>query len=195
MGDSSSIRTFIAIELPENIKLNLKLLITSLQKEIDTGNIKWVNPNNIHLTIKFLGTTDLLTIQKITNSIKTISPSLISPKLQIAKLGAFPNLLRPKTLWVGCSYSRELLEIFTMINTICSNFKFPVEKREFSPHLTIGRVNSTPSSDTINKIQFNFKKSNNTNFGEFYSPKLTIFKSDLTPSGPIYTVLQRIDLS
>src|SRR5665648_1105256 len=158
MRTISTIRAFIAIELPVDIKQNLRVLITSLKKGIESHEIKWVNPDNIHLTIKFLGETDILTIQKITDQINGISETLISPDLEIVRIGAFPDVLRPKVLWAGCSKNKELDNIFTRINSICSELNFPFENRSFSPHLTIGRLKATHSPLTIQKIQSNINK-------------------------------------
>ncbi len=195
MNYKSPIRAFIAIELPAVIKQNLKVLINTLLKEIESREIKWVNPENIHLTLKFLGETDLLTIQKITDQINANSKSLTSPELQIFGIGAFPDLRKPKVLWAGCSKNKELDYLFTRINSICVDLNFPAEKRSFSPHLTIGRLKTTHSQITVNKIHTSFNKYQSIRLGSFSTPYLTIFQSELKPAGPIYTVLQKIDLS
>lgn len=195
MNYKSPIRVFIALELPAVIKQNLKVFINTLQKEIESREIKWVNPENIHLTLKFLGETDLLTIQKIADEINANSKSLTSPALQISGIGAFPDLRKPKVLWTGCSKNEELDYLFSRINSICVDHNFPAEKKRFSPHLTIGRMKTTYSQITVQKIQSSFNKYQSKRFGISSTPYLTIFQSELKPAGPIYTVLQKIDLS
>ena len=195
MGSVPTIRAFIAIELPGDIKQNLKVFISALKKEFGVSEIKWVNPDNIHLTLKFLGETELNTIQNITDQIKAISKSFSSPELQISGIGAFPDLRKPKVLWAGCSKSKELDYIFSRINSICVDLDFPAENRSFFPHLTIGRMKSMQSSLTIQKIQSYFNKYSSIKFGNFSAPHLAIYQSELKPAGPVYTVLQKINLS
>ena len=147
------------------------------------------------MTLKFLGETDILTIQKITNQLTAISKSLLPPELQISGIGAFPDLRKPKVLWTGCSKNKELDHIFNKINSICVDLNFPAENRSFSPHLTIGRLKTIQSPITIQKMQSYFKKFRSIKFGNFSAQQLAIFQSELKPSGPIYSVLQKIDLS
>jgi 2'-5' RNA ligase len=195
MNDNLKIRTFIAVELPVEIKNKLKDFIDSLKKKIPGNNIKWVSANNIHLTLKFLGDTDRKTINKIGNSFEQYSIKFPFPKLQISKTGTFPNENQPQVIWAGCSQPDELVNIYTNINKICASFNFPVEKRLFSPHITLGRIRPNPSLETIQLIQTSISTNKSIEFGSFSVNQIIIFQSDLKPSGPVYSPIRILNLS
>ena len=195
MAKSQLFRSFIAIELPKEVKDKLEVFKDTINRDIRGSEVKWVNINNIHLTIKFLGETDRETIQKIGDFFEQKPNDFPPPNLIISKIGMFPNKYQPKILWVGCSKPSELLNIHTTFNKICASLNFPIEKRSFSPHLTIGRVKPNPSLNTVHNIQSVFFKYESIEFGNFAADKVTIFHSDLKPSGPVYSPVRIIHLN
>ena len=195
MAKGQLLRSFIAIELPEEVKDKLIVFRDTIKQDIRGHEVKWVNINNIHLTIKFLGEAEWETIQKIGDNFEQKPNEFPSPNLIISKIGMFPNKYQPKILWVGCSKPAELVNIYTAFNKICAPLNFPIEKRSFSPHLTIGRVKPNPSLNTVHNIQSGFFKYESIEFGNFTANQVIIFHSDLKPSGPVYSPVRIIHLN
>ena len=181
------IRTFIAIEVPRAIQDKISSLQDALKKE--GGKISWVKPENIHLTLKFLGNVEESKIDQIGEAL-TKAAERITPFNMIVKgTGAFPDMRRPRVIWVGVEEaSGQLLNIFNEIEKELSKIGFQKEERRFSPHLTIGRV-KTPSgiSRLVDKLK-------TTDFlgGEFTAGEVVLMKSDLKPTGAVYTPLRKV---
>jgi len=177
-------RTFIALELSSEATKELARLQQEI-KEIDI-DVKWSEPRNIHLTLKFLGNTEEEKIEEIKNILNEISSDEKPFEITLFKLGAFPNLDYPKVLWVGID--KNCSEVERIAKTLEDNLEkigFQKEERSFSAHLTLGRVKSGK-----NKIKLKEKLISSP-----VEPKLsviksiTLFKSELTPKGPIYNSL------
>lgn len=177
-------RLFVALVLPDEIKNYLNQIISDLQKA-DAG-VKWVKPEQIHLTVKFLGETNESKVDSIKNSLDNIAEKQKTINVSLSKLGVFPNLVRPKIIWVGLE--GEISALANLADKVSNDFEkfgFEKERRKFKAHLTLGRVKSDRGlfelSDLISKynlsqMQFDFKK-------------LVLYKSVLTPKGPIYSVV------
>ena len=180
-------RGFIAIDIKPTPK------ILEFKKEIEkTGtNVKLVNPENIHATIKFLGDTDEELVDQIENimndSVKEIS--LFAIKLKGA--GAFPNQNYIKVIWIGIKNGQNIKTIANRIDERMSKLGFKKEKGGFSPHLTIGRVKTAKNKERLVKTIKNYA---DVEFGDFQIDCIKLKKSDLTPKGPIYTTIKEVKL-
>ena len=186
-------RTFIAIELPKEIKD----FLSRIQEQLKTSRaeVKWVEPKNIHLTLKFLGEIDNEKQNKITKIIEDVASAKKSFLLRLSSLGAFPKIDFPRVIWLGIDQGdKETKEIAKELEEKINKLGIPKEERPFSSHITIGR---TRSSKNREKLVLALKTLGN-NFGgknlEFLVNKVVLFKSTLTPSGPIYEILREIDL-
>ena len=134
------IRSFIAIELPEEVKTGLKQVQDRL-KSPDPSSAKWVDPQSIHLTLKFLGNVDADKIDSITQAIQDAASTVTSFDLKINGLGCFPNPRRVQTIWIGLTGDIDKLQALQRnIESYVSPLGFPTEKRPFTPHLTLARV-------------------------------------------------------
>ncbi len=180
------IRTFIAIDLPDAVRQNIAALQEELKR--DREKISWTKPENIHLTLKFLGDTDESKIDDIANIISGIASEYPAFRLNVSDLGVFPNFRRPRVLWVGLpNPPAALLEIAEKIESGLAEMGFAKEARPFSPHLTIGRVKAPLSDRFIKRL-----KNHAFAGGLFDVKEILIIKSDLHPQGAIYTPLRRI---
>lgn len=185
-------RTFIAIELPSEIKDSL----SRLQEELKASNadVKWVEPNNIHLTLKFLGEIDDKKIEKITKIIDDTAREKNKFQMHISSLGAFPKIDFPRVIWVGVDTGdKETKGIADELEEKIAKIGIPKEDRPFSSHITIGRTRSSLNREKLvqdlkNKAELGGEKL------EFSVTKITLFKSTLTPHGPIYEVLKETNL-
>jgi 2'-5' RNA ligase len=181
-------RTFIAIELDKEIKEKISLIEEELRKT--DADVKWVKPENIHLTLKFLGEIDEKQADKIKNILQDLAKEKQTFEMAISELGAFPKLNFPRVIWIGIKKGAEnVLNIASELEEKLSKIGFPKEKRSFSGHISIGRVRSNKNRlqliEAVNKI-------NEANQKETYTQlvkNITLFKSTLTPQGPIYEAL------
>jgi len=186
-------RTFIAIELPETIRSSLSKLQESLK---ETGSdVKWVEPHNIHLTLKFLGEINEAKLEQVNAILDTIAETNSSFCLRISELGAFPNIDCPKIIWVGIDKGgAETKKIAAFLEEKLSLIGFPKESREFSTHITIGRIRSGKNRlKLVNDLDVKKEDFTGRNL-ETTVTKITLFKSSLSPKGPTYTTLKEASL-
>jgi len=182
-------RTFIAVDLPEAIKTNIEEVQNPLKKT-DTY-VSWVKPKNIHLTLKFLGEVEENKIEDVFYGTEKALKSLKSFSLSLKDLGGFPNLRRPRVIWVGVDKGKDELSVMQKnIEEELLKLGYPKEGRAFSPHLTIGRVKSPRN---IEKLVGLIEK---TNFQtqEVRIDEVVAMRSQLHPQGAIYTPLKKIKL-
>ena len=182
------IRSFIAIEIPEDIRNQIADVQEILKKEPE--RISWTKAANMHLTLKFLGDVEQNLIPDIGKTLNEISQTVKSFTFRINGLGAFPNLKRARVLWIGIENpGSELEDIAKKIEDSLIQFGFSKENRKFKPHLTLGRVKSQLSADFINKF-------NKISFegGVVLVREIKLIKSDLKPTGAVYTPIQIVNL-
>ena len=185
------IRTFIAIEIPGDIQNKIAELQSGLKGL--GGRITWVKPQNMHLTLKFLGDTDESLLENISEKLRQLALSFNQFEIKVKGVGAFPNLRRAKVFWVGTETdSSTLIELAKEIDQQMSEFGYDREKRRFSAHLTMGRVRDNKGIEPlIKKLQ----KEELFNPGKFVVKEILFIKSELTRQGPIYTVLKKININ
>jgi len=184
------VRSFIAV----NLNPEIKEYLTSLQNilNIPETKIKWVEKDNLHLTMKFLGYISLEQTELIKSELKEIanrcSPLII--KLS-SNIGIFPTYKMPRIIWVGIKEgTNELKEIYNSIENKLYNKGFPREDKDFSGHITIGRAKFI--RDKTNFIQI-LKRIEVNNFTQEVD-SIDLMESKLTPNGPIYNLAAKFPL-
>lgn len=187
------IRTFIAIRLPEETKDFLGKLQDILK--ISDADVKWVKKENIHLTLKFLGEIEKKKIDEIIKIIDNLSNSISVFQLEVSEIGAFPKKEYPRVIWAGLvSGDKEMRQIAKELDNAICKIGLPKESRSFSSHITLGRVRSSLNKkqliEQLNYLEGNFPKPK----PKCKVDKITLLKSTLTPSGPIYEVLHERNL-
>lgn len=179
-------RTFIAIELPKEIKQSL----ANLQSDLKTTNadVKWVNPDNIHLTLKFLGEISDDKIDKITKIMQDISLSKPSFSIHLSNLGAFPSIRSPRVIWIGIEKGiSETKELAKELEKKIEKIGIHRDNKGFSCHITLARVRSNLNRGLLaKKLEDLIGRPLNIPHPEIPVTKITLFKSTLTPKGPIY---------
>jgi RNA 2',3'-cyclic 3'-phosphodiesterase len=184
------IRSFLAIELP---KLILRK-IEEVQRDLRSTrlDVRWVNPEKIHLTLKFFGNIEESRIDPIFKSIEEPTRNTLPFSLKAIGVGAFPHLRNPRVIWMGLGDGKEVLTSFQkQIEIQLEKIGFQPEDRPFHPHLTLGRVKSSRGKE---ELVGRMEKHREEEFGDFQVERVILFKSDLNPSGPIYTLLKEIRL-
>jgi 2'-5' RNA ligase len=188
------IRSFIAIELPEEAKEGL----ARLRKELERGEhkfVKWVDPGGIHLTLKFLGNIPSKRVAEITEAIKEAAQGISPFHLEISGLGAFPSLRQARVLWVGIGGEVDKLSRLQQnIDSTLAALGFAKEERPFVPHLTLARIRqgaSPPERRSFGELV------GSTTFEDKYPVEVEavrLMRSQLTPAGAIYTCLSAVGL-
>lgn len=183
------LRCFIAIDIPEHIKVDIGKVIESLKKY--NTDVKWVPYKDLHITLKFLGKTPEDLVPKISES---LSNNLLSFKpfyITIYGIGTFPNRKHPRVIWVGIEDSEVIKKMQGYIEESMATLGYQSEEREFHPHLTVGRVRSQKGiTDLINGLE-HFK---GTYFGNTEVEYVRLMESRLKPSGAEYHCLHEIPL-
>jgi len=188
------IRAFIAIELPDPVKDSLSSLEDGL-RPAEHPYVKWVNPQGIHLTLKFLGNIATDQVPRIIEAITSASQGLSPLKLQIGGLGAFPNLQRPRVIWVAVTGEVDpLIALQRDIDQALVPLGFAIEKRPFSPHLTLGRLRERASPGERNSIGKLVMATESEGGPSMEVNQISLMRSTLTPSGAIYNRLASIEL-
>ena len=184
------IRSFLAIELPKPILKEIE----EVQGDLKSANadVRWVNPEKIHLTLKFFGNIEESRIDPIFKSIEEVIWITLPFSLEVRGIGAFPNLRNPRVIWIGLIDGKEVLDSFQrQINTKLEKIGFQPEDRPFHPHLTLGRMKSSRGKE---ELVGKMEKHKEEEFGVFQVERLVLFKSDLRPTGPIYTPIRDMKL-
>ncbi|SYZ74458.1 conserved hypothetical protein [Candidatus Zixiibacteriota bacterium] len=182
-------RLFIALPLPREIEEGLGKLIFVLKQK--GGHIKWVAPKNIHLTVKFLGEVDEAGVNDISAAVEKTAAKYEVIDGNIENIGAFPDLIRPRVIWAGMAGDIQTVEsIVKDIEDAMAALGFAREDKRFKPHLTLGRVKENYGlGDLVSYI-----KSYQLTPMAFRLTSLVLFKSTLTPRGPIYDRLLEVPL-
>lgn len=184
------VRAFIAIEISDKTKGNLRNIIAKLMEV--KADVKWVSPLNLHITLKFLGNIKYDEIAKISDIIKESSSDIGPFNLYIEGLGAFPDLKRPRTIFVNIKDEHNNLSIlYSKLEDRLSYLGMKKESRKFIPHLTIGRARSQKYTDKLANLIETHK---NDFMGKEEVDSLVLMMSELLPEGPKYTKLDTINL-
>ncbi len=182
-------RLFIATPLTEEIEETLAEVIFDFKQK--RGRVKWVNPKNIHLTLKFLGDTDERLVAPIKKAIEETTSRHNKIESTINRVGVFPNLNRPKVIWAGLSEGIEALKSLAGdIENEMAKLGFEKEKRPFKSHLTLGRVKDSSGLHDLGEAIKNYELTPQ----KLIFDRIILFKSTLTPSGPIYDRLFEANL-
>ena len=184
------IRTFIAVELDENLRDELVRVQDKLRAS--DADIKWTDPENIHLTLNFLGDTAPSKVETIKSILSEIAAGSSAFPVDITELGAFPDILFPKVIWAGITRNAEVLtRIAQELESRLVKFKSKKEDRKFSPHITLGRMRTPRSKD---KLCAALEETNLPKGLTQTIRNLTLYQSQLTPTGPVYSVLGKAQL-
>jgi len=188
------IRAFIAIELPDPVKDSLSSLEDRL-RPAEHPYVKWVDPQGIHLTLKFLGNIAPDQVPRIIEAITLASQGTSPLKLQIGGLGAFPNLQRPRVIWVAVTGEVDpLIALQRGMDQALVPLGFAIERRPFSPHLTLGRLRERASPGERNSIGKLVMATKSEGSPAQEVNQISLMRSTLTPSGAIYNRLASIEL-
>ena len=184
-------RTFVSIEIPDDIKNSIEKAIGELT--LILPHIKWVDKKNLHITLKFLGWVEDSKISDLADSVADIVKGFGTIKVGFAGFGMFPDERHPSVIWVGITEgSDKLKELADKIEDKLSTEGYGEKEKEFSPHLTIGRIKEKIDAEALAGF---IRKNEKASFGGFAAKNVSMIKSTLMRSGPIYEEVKQIKLS
>jgi RNA 2',3'-cyclic 3'-phosphodiesterase len=177
------IRAFIALPLPDDIKDTLLAGINKL-KEKNRG-VRWVRREALHITLKFLSDIPEEIVEPLSRELDAASYAFPPLSLSFTGFGVFPNVRKPRVVWAGLSGDmKELADLSASVEKACVRCGIPEEKRPFSAHITLGRL-KIPTVLDLDIGSFTEK---------FTVSEVLLYRSELLPGGPRYTVLHRSSL-
>ena len=186
----STLRTFIAVELDQELKDNLGHLQHRLRDRVAPRSVRWVRPESIHLTFKFLGDTPLAQVDEVKAALAQVAREVQPFTFTVEGLGCFPNARRPRVVWVGIQEpSGALQRLREAVEAHVAPLGFPTERRSFHPHLTLGRVQRYASKSEVRDIGNLVSGSYIGIVDEMRVTVVSYIKSELKPSGAVYTTL------
>ncbi len=192
MNADRTIRSFLAIGIPEEILGEIGRLQERLRREIQ-GDVRWVRPEGIHLTLKFFGDIPEGAVSDISAVVEKAAAGHEPLDLSVSGAGVFPDLRRPRVLWLGMTGDVErLLTLQTTLERELQRIGFPREERPFRPHLTLARIRSPQGLTGLGRA---LEKRGGCEAGRFVAAGISLLKSDLTPRGAIYTKLMEFSFA
>ncbi len=181
-----TIRSFIAVELPENLKKELIRFEEELRKKVPDC-ARWVNPDGIHLTLKFLGNIRPDKVSEITCAIEESCRNALPFELKVTEIGVFPSLRRIQVIWIGVTGDLgKLQELQKAIDANLSCLGFTPETRPFTPHLTIARIRESASPEERKRLSEVLAEVKCELTSPVRVESISLMRSDLTPGGAIY---------
>lgn len=199
------IRAFLAVELTDDLRNQLAQVQQGLKQQLSRGipktlRISWVQPASLHLTIKFLGDMEESSIEPLRAAIAQVTEEGRSVQIQLERLGVFPRPQQPRVVWVGPSErweqgdeAMELASLHRSIEERCQSVGFAPEDRAPSPHLTLARVKEG-ERDVGRLLAQSGVLDRPLTIGSLQMNTIALMKSDLRPTGPVYTKLWEVGI-
>ncbi len=186
---NNQIRTFIAIDIPSEIKQAIAHVQNEL-RPIHGANVSFPRMEGIHLTLKFLGDVEREQLDQVTEAVRGASTGINRFELITTGVGGFPNLKDPRVLWWGLKDSKPLLQLHKQIDSNLAQIGFPIERKRFNAHLTVGRVKYiSKDSELIDKFEQCDLSPVSWTVNE-----VNVMSSQLRPSGAVYSVIASVPL-
>ena len=185
MPDEGTIRAFLALDPPPEVLRRIADIQSALRRDI-RGALSWVRPEGIHLTLKFFGGIAQSDVDAVSEVVAGQTAGIRPLRLEAKGLGVFPNLRRPRVLWIGIGGEVDRLTALQQaIEGGLEAAGFPGEERPFRAHLTLARIKTPHGLEGLDGAL----AGRDSAAGAFTASGLTLFQSELTPKGAIYTVL------
>lgn len=182
-------RLFVALQIPDSIRNDYAVLIDDLRRlegKASPKKPKWVRPENLHVTLKFIGNSDPAKLDAIREALDAVH-SRQEVRLRFRDVGFFPNVKRPRVVWGGMEASQNLGALAHDVDRQIATLGFPAEERAFTPHLTLARLDPPLIAPDL---QIAIEKHATREFGELQTSEFHLIESKLKPTGAEYTTLQ-----
>lgn len=185
-----TIRTFIAIKIVPEKKLTE--LFLHLRNSLKGEEIRWIDINNLHLTLRFLGETDKDQVSETINVLKLVASQFTSFQIEIKGVGVFKNKMQPRVLFLSVVNNLILKELSDDIREKLNFMGFNDEEKSFNPHLTLGRIKYIENKDAFYALA---NKYSNEKIQQLTVSEITFYQSILSSEGPTYKPIKIIKLN
>ena len=177
-------RVFAAIDISDEARQRIAAYVDDLKRKMGNNAVKFESIDKLHITLKFLGDIDTNTLNRLTSAVRFIAGRYSPFTLEVAGTGVFPNAAKPRILWLGIN-AEELSSIVNDINNACEPLGFEPDKRDYQPHLTIGRIrDGQRSAETVKyHLDHQFAPARST------VSQLSVYESQLLRTGSVYTLV------
>ncbi|MBS3739825.1 RNA 2',3'-cyclic phosphodiesterase [Candidatus Bipolaricaulota bacterium] len=191
IGPGEIMRAFFCLELPKNVKGEIKSTAGSIKSP---AYVKWVSRENLHVTLKFLGDVDRSQVTEIKERARGTAGRLDTFEVTIDKLGGFPKIDFPKVIWLGSeSPPNEIFRLHKDLEESLISLGFERENRDYVPHITLGRTKEE-DPNKVEKLGTNLQKLDLDVDWQFKIEELTLMESKLKSDGPVYNPVFRVGL-
>lgn len=184
----SLLRAFIAVEIPSEIQQNVYKETAKLRKELDSL-VRWVSVENMHLTLKFLGDVSPSSVEFLIQMLRNEADTVPCFTIHLTRLGSFPSPKRPRVIYIGIQAPAALDALQRGIESASRRLGYESEERPFSAHLTLGRVKQNIMVVDQQKIRHAIEGTQVDLLGSARVDSVHLYKSELKPSGSVYTRL------
>ena len=189
------LRLFVAVEFPPALQILLRQHLERLTGCVPAGLVRWTRPENLHLTLKFLGDTAPGRVDEIAGMLTMAAQGSGSLALEVGGLGYFPSPRQPQVMWLGVREAEgKLAALQRRVEEGAAQLGYPPEERAFSPHLTLGRAAKTAGSAEKRQIAEALAGQDIPALGQVSIRHLILFRSELRPAGSVYTKLRTVTL-
>ena len=182
-------RLFVALQIPDSIRSDYAALIDDLRRldaKASPKKPKWVRPESLHVTLKFISQTDPAKLDSIRAALTSVrSPQEV--RLHFSNIGFFPSAKRPRVIWGGMDASQNLAPLAQAVDQQIATLGFPAEDHAFTPHLTLARLDPPGIAPELRAA---IEKHATRDFGVLHTSELHLIERKLKPSGAEYTTLQ-----
>ena len=186
---AGKLRSFLAIELSDELRSELDDLRTRLA--LPQFDVRWVATKNIHLTLRFLGEIQEEEIPGISRAASNAAAGLEPFRIELLGVDAFPSTTSPRVIWAGIEHSGPMIRLERNLTRELRQAEYPPPDKPFRPHLTLGRVKSSRGKKELKKLLL---RNQRVPIGSMEVEQFALIKSELRPSGPIYTILESFKL-
>ena len=188
-------RMFIAIHLPPEVLAGLTTIQDNLKERAPSRTVKWVNPQGVHLTLKFLGDVPVIKRDSIQRALTQAVQDHAPFGLAAGGLGCFPNAKQPRVVWVGMHHDiQALARLHASVEEYITPLGYPPENRAFNPHLTLGRTRREANRSDLAQLGGLVTHTPADSRYPFRVEEVSLIRSELKPTGAVYTELFRAPL-
>jgi RNA 2',3'-cyclic 3'-phosphodiesterase len=182
-------RTFVAIDIPPEIRDGIRELIATLRRA--PSNVRWSRPEGLHITLKFLGEIPPDKVDSVKLTLQSL-PAAEPIAVSITGAGFFPNERAPRVLWLGIEAGPELAQLAARVEDSLAPLGIAKEDRPFSPHLTLGRIRDNVGITSLRDL---LKRQEPLQLGSFSATAFYLYESQLSSSGSIYKKMAQFPIN
>ena len=183
------------MDIPPDVIKKIDSVVRYFRTQIPESGVKWVSVDLLHLTIKFMGELPDEKLDETKATICKVVKQLPSFQINIQGLGMYPNHQKPRVVWLGIEGKEPIINIHHLLDDALEKIGIQPERRKFSPHLSLARLRRGTDQATVKEIGQTLSKFTVDSLGMVTVEHISLYKSKLTPQGPIHTLLQAAPLN